>query len=146
MFGQPVQPQVTPFREFPDGIFLVRKRSTKIPVADHYGVLVNGEPLVAFGVPPYNPVIIHRTPDIRAEWADNTGIWEAVDEVPSDQTQSVVNRASEAFNDPNYYVLTNNCEHTARYITSGEKKSTQVEWLIVGGLAALVWLVSQGDS
>src|SRR5882672_10997229 len=138
MFGQATQSQVIPFREFPDGIFLVRKPSTKIPVADHYGVLVNGESLKAFGVPPYNPVIIHRAPDMRAERADATGIWEAVDEVPHNQTQFAVGRVAEAFDDPNYYVLTNNCEHTARYITSGEKRSTQVEWLILGGLAAFL--------
>jgi hypothetical protein len=146
MFDQTVQGEVVPFREVPDGIFLVKKRSIKIPIADHYGVLVAGRPLRDFGIPGGEPVIIHRTPDIRAEWAETTGAWEKVEEVPRHQTQFAVARALEEFDQPNYYALTNNCEHTARYITSGEKKSTQVNWIVGAGFVAFViWLMNRSD-
>ncbi|SRR5258706_14679275 len=147
MFGQIDQRDVVPFREVPDGIFLVKRQSTKIPLADHYGVLVAGRPLSDFGIHGNEPVIIHRTPDIRAEWAETTGAWEKVEEVPLHQTQFAVARALEEFDQPHYYPLTNNCEHTARYITSGEKKSTQVNGVLWVGLVAFaIWLVNQSDS
>jgi hypothetical protein len=146
MFDQTVQSEVVPFRKVSDGIFLVRKRATKIPLADHYGVLVAGKPLSDFGIPVSEPVIIHRTPDIRAERAETTGVWEWVEEVPPDQTRSAVARALEEFDQPDYYALTNNCEHTARYITSGEKRSTQVNRLVLVGLAGLViWAINRSD-
>lgn len=123
MFDQTVPAQVIPFREFPDGVFLMRKQSTKIPV-------------------------IHRTSEMRADWAETTGAWEVVEQVAADQTQSAVARASEEFAQPNYYLLTNNSEHTARYITSGEKVSTQVgQYLAIGllGVAAICLLNQNGD-
>jgi hypothetical protein len=144
MFNQTAWPEVVPFREVGDGIFLVKKQSTKIPLAEHYGVLVTGTPLGEFGIPSNAPVIIHRTPDIRAEWAEETGAWEMVEQVPPHQTQFAVARALEEFERPNYYPLTNNCEHTARYITSGEKTSTQANWIVGAGLAVLVvWLINR---
>ncbi len=146
MFNQTIEPEVVPFREVSDGIFLVKRQSTKIPLADHYAVLVAGNPLSSFGLPSNAPVILHRTPDIRAEWAEATGVWEMVEEVPYCQTQFAVARALEEFDQPNYYPLTNNCEHTARYITSGEKMSTQVNWVVGAGLVAfVVWLINRSD-
>ncbi len=144
MFDQTVQPEVVSFREVPDGVFLLRKQATKIPLADHYGVLVAGKALSDFGIQGYEPVIIHRTPDIRAEWAETTGVWEWVEEVPPDKIPLAVTRALEEFAQPNYALLTNNCEHTGRYITSGEKQSTQVNWLAFAGLAGLViWAITR---
>jgi hypothetical protein len=145
MFEQIIPAEVIPFREF-DGIFLVKKQSTKIPGAQHYGVLVAGEPLR--WIPHNEPVVIHRTLDMRADWADTTGVWELVEQVPPDQTQSAVARASMVFDEPDYYLLTNNCEHTARYITSGEKRSTQVGWYLGVGaaIATVIWLINRSDN
>ena|SRR2546428_9769788 len=146
MFDQPDQRNVVPFREIPNGVFLVRKQSTKIPAADHYGVLVAGESLAAFGIPSYEPVMIHRTEIMNVERAEATGVWDFVEKVDYDQIHMAAARASETLNEPNYYLLSNNCEHTARYITSGEKKSTQINWVIGAGLAVgLLALVLNRD-
>lgn len=145
---EPILPgEVIPFREF-DGMFLLKKQSTKIPGAEHYGVLVAGRPLRSLGVPSNQPVLIHRELGMRADWADGTGEWKMVEQVPADQIQSALARARKVFNEPNYDLLTNNCEHTARYIVSGEKRSTQVGWYLVGtgvAIAAAVWLVNRND-
>lgn len=148
MLNQLHQREVVPFREIPTGIFLVKKPSVKIPLADHYGVLVAGNPLMQFGIPSYEPVIIHRTPEMRVETAESTGAWQMVDEVPPDQTYSAISRATEVFGEPGWSVLNNNCEHTARYITSGEKKSTQVENFFAIALLSvvLIGLANQNDS
>lgn len=146
MFDQPTQPEFVPFREIRGGIFLIRKPAVKIPAAQHYAVLVAGEPLTAFGYPRYEPMVIHRTPKMRAEPAEGTGTWEIVDETAPHQLNSAIARTFEEFTDPNYYPLTNNCEHTARYIVCGEKKSTQVSW-VVGGLAVgfVLWLINRDE-
>ena len=146
MFEQILPGEVVPFREF-DGIFLLKKQSIKIPGAEHYGVLVAGEPLRSFGIPSNQPLLIHREVDMRADWADETGTWKMVEQVPTDQTQSVLARARKVFNEPDYHLLTNNCEHTARYIISGEKRSTQVGWYLGAGLAvaAVIWLIKRSD-
>jgi hypothetical protein len=147
MFEQLVPSEVVPFREVRDGVFLLKRPSIKFP-GEHYGVLIAGGPLGFFGIPSNQPVVIQRTEQIQAEWADTTGNWDLVDEVPPDQIAPALARASKVFADPNYYLLTNNCEHTARYIIYGEKKSTQVNGWVTAGVAtaALIWLFNQGDN
>ena len=147
MFDQTLQAQVIPFREF-DGVFLMKKQSTKLPGAEHYGVLISGEPLRFLGLHGCPPVVIHRTSEMKTDWAETTGSWQVIEQVRPDQTQPAVARARAVFNDPNYYLLTNNCEHTARYIISGQKLSTQVgQWLgIALLLGAAIYLVNQREN
>jgi len=136
MWNQTVQPEVIPFWRF-DGIFLMKKPSTKLP-GEHYGVLISGEALRFLGLYGYPSVVVERTSEIRAVWAEETGIWQVLEQVPHHETEAAVARARAVFNDPNYYLLTNNCEHTARYIISGEKRSTQIDWYVSVGLVAAV--------
>ncbi|MGZ5437169.1 MAG: hypothetical protein ACXWID_07895 [Pyrinomonadaceae bacterium] len=144
---QQTQQEVVPFWQMSPGVFLVRKPSTKIPLADHYGVLVTGDSLMEFGLPSYDPLIIHRTPDMKAEFAETTGVWEVLDQVPPEQTPYAAARALEEFAQPIWRPLDSNCEHTARYITHGEKKSTQVETVITVSLVSLlILLVARSDN
>jgi len=147
MFEQITPSGVVPFREF-DGIFMMKRQSTKIRGAEHYGVLVAGEPLRFFRIPRNQPLVIHRDRNMRADWADTTGVWEMIDRVPPDQIRPAVARAMKVLNEPGYDLLTNNCEHTARYITSGEKRSTQVGWYVTAAavVAGLIWLSNRDNN
>jgi len=146
MFEQTLPIQVTPFWEF-DGVFLMKRPTMKLPGADHYGVLIAGKALNFLWFPAYKPVVVHRTSEMRVELAEMTGQWLVLDQVRSDQAQTAVARARAVFNDPQYYLLTNNCEHTARYIFSGEKRSTQVgNFVIALAVGAAIWSASRREN
>lgn len=145
MIDRPFNQGVIPFKNIRDGVYLVKKQSTAIPRKQHYGVLVVGWPLRLFGFYGSEPIIIHRTETIRVEFAEATdSVWEIVDETPSHEIVSAAARASEEFRQPDYSVLTDNCEHTARYIVLGVRQSTQVASFVAGaiGVGFLLWLAN----
>jgi hypothetical protein len=60
---------------------------------------------------------------------------------------SAIERVSIAFSDPNYDLFANNCEQFARFISVGQKTSTQL-WAVGLGSAfvlALLLLSRDGD-
>jgi hypothetical protein len=60
---------------------------------------------------------------------------------------SAIERVSVAFGDPNYNLFANNCEQFARFISVGEKTSTQLWAVGLGGAFVFaLWLLSRdGD-
>ena len=137
MFEQGLQEPVVPFRELPDGLYWV-KRKSQYPLIEHHGILVVGEPLQAFGIHNLEPIVVHQSyPGMRVEWASSTGSWYPIGQIPADHIPSALSRVSAAFAQPGYDLLSNNCEHVARYIAIGEKRSTQVI-----GIAAVVLLLA----
>ena len=74
---------VTPFWQLPEGMYLVKKRST-YPLLEHYGVLVTGDLVRRLGISSREPIVIHQTyPKAKVEWAEATGVWNVVgDPVP----------------------------------------------------------------
>jgi hypothetical protein len=136
-----------PFNELPGGVYLARKPAQTLPVLKHYSVVVAGEPARHFGGDFFSPVVIEQVyPNMTVNWADQTGVWELVGKVPTELEPTAVERAFSSFGEPAYDLLENNCEQVARYITQGNKTSTQL-WA-AAGLAALVaiWLVNRTDN
>jgi hypothetical protein len=135
------------FDSMPDGLYLV-KRSSQYPLIEHYGVLIIGAPLWSFGIYSYEPVILHRTDvGVLAAWANQTGTWGIVGQVPQQLVPSAVARFSEALQKSDYNLFTNNCEQFARYVTEGQEHSTQVgAAVIVGALAIMAWGMTRSNS
>src|SRR5438445_9059459 len=107
-------------------MFLLKRPST-YPLIDHYGVLVTGHLVRQFGINSSSPIVIHQTyPIPRVDWAESTGTWDILGQVLPSLVPSAMERVSLAFNDPNYDLFANNCEHFARFIASGQKTSTQL--------------------
>lgn len=129
-----------PYQGFSDGLYLIKRRSSEKGV-DHYGVLDIGNRIRHPQVDGINPVVIHKGANgNQIDWFQNTGIWETVSKVIDES--GAIARLSEALKDPNYDLFGNNCEHFARFITTGKKESTQIQAAVmVVGLAVLTALV-----
>lgn len=127
MFQESLQTRnIVPFRYLPDGIYLLKQHSSFL-VIEHYGVLITGKFLREFGIYNSEPIVIHLTyPYLRWDWAMNTGSWSLLGQVHSQFVPLALERLRVALQSPSYNLLTNNCEQFARFVTEGEKYSTQV--------------------
>jgi hypothetical protein len=132
-----------PYQNLADGLHLLRQRSQSKEGVYHYGVLDVGNRLGRTPAWQYHqhPVVIHQTPPtIRADWLANTGSWESLGMVACAQEASAIARIMQALQDPHYDLFGNNCEHFARFVTTGQRESTQVNnvvgvvLLIIGGI------------
>ena len=52
----------------------------------------------------------------------------------------LIARLREAWQNPCYDLLGNNCEHFARYIAYGKRESIQLQWVVIGAVAVGVML------
>jgi len=139
---------VTPFWQIPEGMYLV-KRPSSYPFVEHYGVLVTGSFVRQLGISSFKPIVIHQTyPSARVEWAEVTGVWNMVQTVPDYLVPSALERVAIAFRDPNYDLLANNCEQFARFISEGEKSSTQLRGFFLAGTLVVVglWFFRRNDN
>lgn len=142
MWNQPA-PKVQPFHCF-HGMHIIKKPSNKIPGAQHFAVLVAGEPLRSLGYSPNQSLIFHRTERMTIEAAENTGVWQHVEKIPDYQVPEALGRTVQSFSEPQYDLFTNNCETTARFIATGEKRSDQVNVALISvALVGLVWLLNR---
>jgi hypothetical protein len=142
----PVTP-VTPFWQFPEGMYLIKKPSS-YPLIEHYGVLVTGNLVRQLGINSAVPIVIQQTyPRARVDWAEATGRWNMVGQVDRPMVPSAIERVTVAFSDPNYDLFANNCEQFARFISVGQKTSTQLCAVGLGAafVFALCLLSQDGD-
>ena len=124
-----------PYQGLDDGLYLASQPAEKngVPIK-HYCVLDVGNILQHSQADGSHPVVIHQTPPhIRADWLANTGRWNVLGRVTD--VPGATCRLNEAFANPQYDLFGNNCEHFARFVTGGERRSDQVFWAGVGVLA-----------
>jgi hypothetical protein len=129
-----------PFKDLPDGLFLVRQRSTT-KLVDHYGILDVGNRTQHPQVwPGSQPTVVHQYPaGLRIDWLQHTGAWDVLGQVFDEPYAR--ERLRLAASNAKYDLFGNNCEHFARFVTTGKKESTQVQaGLFVAGLVALAML------
>jgi hypothetical protein len=143
---QPQKQTAVPMRQLPAGMYLVKRPST-YPFIEHYGVLVTGDLVRKLGINSLEPIVIHQTyPRARVDWATATGNWNMIGQVLPPLVPFAMQRISVAFGDPNYDLFANNCEQFARFISVGQKTSTQLWAIGLGGVFALaVWVLSQNN-
>jgi len=122
--------------DLPVGLCLA---TTDIPnkLGEHYGILDIGN--VLGGAPSGAPILYQLTP---------SGVVGA----PIDQELTIVDwigdidaaraRFTQALQRPQYDLVTNNCEHFARYVAYGRRESSQV-WIAAFGAALLTVLVAR---
>jgi hypothetical protein len=128
-----------PYQSLGDGLHLLRQRSQSKEGVYHYGVLDVGNRLNRYPASPYHrhPVVIHQTPPtIRADWLRDTGVWEHLGVVSYGEEAGAIARIMQALRDPGYDLFGNNCEHFARFVTTGRRESTQVNDFV--GIVLLV--------
>ena len=124
-----------PYQDYPDGMYLVKKRSPEKTV-DHYAILIIGRRLKQFRIDGRHPVLFHQSPPrLRVDYFQNTGEWQVLGKIV-DEGAAILRMTNVAAYKPDYLLLANNCEQVARYVASGRHESTQVQgWMILGGLA-----------
>lgn len=114
-----------PYEGLEDGLYLLKQASRGKGV-DHYGVLDVGNRLRDPRVNYPHPVVIHQTPpSIQMDWLQNTGQWTVVGRIEDEV--GALERLQAAFEDPAYDLFGNNCEHFARYVSTGIRESTQLQ-------------------
>ena len=147
MYDTTTPKPITHFRQLPGGMYLV-KQPSRFPLIEHYGIVVTGNLVRQFGVSNIEPIVIHQTyPNARVEWAEATGVWDFVGEVPPEMIPSAMARVSIAFSDPTYDLFANNCEQVARFVSVGEKTSTQLWAVGLGGAVAIaIWFLNRNNN
>ena len=133
--------QVANSPQYLEGIFLVKRISTAIPSKEHFGFVVSGKFLRSFDLSGYKAKVIHKV---------NTGVfqesydprnWQVIHKMSQNEIPMAVLRAKLTLND-RYDLLSDNCEHFARFVTTGRKESLQVQsaigWAAIG-LATYLW-------
>ena len=131
-----------PYENLSDGLYLLRQRSQSKQGVFHYGVLDVGNRLGREPALPYHqhPVVIHQTPPaIHANWLRDTGVWENLGFVAYADEAAAIERITQALMNPLYDLFGNNCEHFARFVTTGRRESVQVK-----NLVGIVLLVAAG--
>lgn len=95
---------------------------------DHYAVLDAGNILRLAPEDFPFPLIYDLSPE-GIQWRPlyEGETWEVLLEVHPQNYPAAIQRAQEAIQQPEYHVAANNCEQFSRYITEGEKYSTQVQ-------------------
>jgi len=133
------------YQGFPDGLYLAKQKSRVKPeLIEHYGVIDVGNIL---NHPQGNlnmPIVIHQAiPFIRIDWLSNTGRWKIIGKVKDNELKNAKKRIRKAIKNPKYDLFGNNCEHFARYVTTGIKESRQLQGaagvVALGVLLYLTW-------
>jgi len=124
-----------PYKDLSDGLYLVSQGSEKDGVAiTHFGVLDVGNILRHTASDGTHPLVIHQTPPrVRVDWLANTGNWSVMGRVTD--VAGAMERLKATFSNPEYDLFGNNCEHFARFVTEGSRKSDQIFWAGVGVVA-----------
>jgi len=137
-----------PYGNIDDGLYLIKQKSRIKPnLIEHYGILDIGNILNHPQNQIKEPLIIHQAyPTIRIDWLAHTGKWKIEGKVKNEFLNDAIDRIQKAVEDPYYNLFGNNCEHFARYVTSGKKESKQLQ--VVGGIALtailiLLWKIRQ---
>jgi hypothetical protein len=133
-----------PYQGYPDGLYLVARPSAEKGV-DHYGILDIGDRLKVPNADGINPIVVHQCPpSIRADWLQDTGIWQVLGQITDEPYP--IQRYHAAIASPAYSFFGHNCEHFARFVATGIHESKQLQaagW--VAGLAVLVMAAGKSE-
>ena len=131
-----------PYQQFADGLYLLKQNSQQKGV-DHYGILDVGNRIELPKVDGSHPVVVHQTPPaVSLHWLQDTGVWDVLGKITDEQ--KAIQRMKKALENPKYDLFGHNCEHFARYVSTGRRESTQLQAVgLVAGLAALVYVASR---
>ncbi|TGK42468.1 hypothetical protein [Leptospira andrefontaineae] len=130
--------------ELTKGLYLAKKPAKEyFNLVDHYGVIDIGNVSGLFHNAGQSPIVIEKIAGKGnvANYASSD--WIIIGKVKDHHILSAKIRLKTALNDPTYDLLGNNCEHFARFITEGKKRSTQVNVFAMAAMAGLVFLMSQ---
>ncbi len=132
-----------PYQNYPDGLYLIKRKSLEKSV-DHYAIWIVGRRLNAFKVDGRFPVLFHQTnTGLRIDGFQHTGTWEVVGKIV-DEAGAVDRMMHVANYNPQYELLSNNCEQIARYVATGKHESTQVQGVFIfAGLVAAAVLIAR---
>lgn len=139
-----------PYQGLPDGLYLAKQKSRIKPdLIEHYGVIDIGNILNHPQGNKKMPIVIHQAlPCIRVDWLINTGCWKIIGKVKDNEITNVKKRIQRAIRNPKYNLFGNNCEHFARYVTTGIKESKQLQATVgivitLGALLYSIWDVDR---
>lgn len=128
-----------PYEGIADGLYLAKQPGAKVKGirVTHFGIIDVGNTL---DHPQVNtdlgPTVFHQTPPrIRFQYVGAFAPWEIVGEITDIEAARA--RIAEAWRDPEYELLGNNCEHVAKYVATGIRASGQVIVGAVGASAAV---------
>ena len=124
-----------PYQQFADGLYLLKQSSPSKGV-DHYGILDVGNRLAYPSVD--QPVVVHQTPPaIRVDWLRSTGCWAVIARILDEP--AAIGRIRTAMANPRYDLFGHNCEHFARFVTTGRRESSQLQTVFaVAGIMTLI--------
>lgn len=119
-----------PYQNYPDGLYLIKQKSTNKPGVEHYGILDIGN---ISNIPTSNsdPIVIHQTPPhIKFVSLSGTGKWHVLGKITDEKI--ALSRIREAYKNPAYDLFGHNCEHFARFVALGKRESTQLQTASIG--------------
>lgn len=119
-----------------EGIYLVKRKGAKSTLYDHYGFAVSGNLLKNFNLPIGKPKVIHKidTGIIQNDFDSHS--WEVISKMPNNEIPLAILRTRLSIKD-GYNLLFDNCEHFARFVTTGKKESSQVQNVFGLGIIGL---------
>ena len=126
-----------PFQGLDDGLYLVKRHiEGKQKGFWHYGVIDIANVSGILQIPGPFPLLIHQIPPgLRSEYIFDFNGFEFMGKVMPEFEHEARQRIWETWKNPKYNLFGNNCEHFARYVTTGKKESKQLQ--AFGGIAAL---------
>jgi hypothetical protein len=142
----------SPKVNYPSGIYLVNKKSEILPnLIDHYGVMFVGATLKSIGYSDAKPIVFHLTDSgFQKHYLEGFGVPQVLGKVNSNDLLQTIWRLKISFFNPNYDLISNNCEQFARFVTEGYKQSIQLQTVTVVGLVAgffgLILFANNNDS
>ena len=125
-------------QHWPPGLYWIVQVSPMKGV-EHHAILDVGNRMRCQDVGRWQDMIVHQTPPaIRREPAAGTGHWNVLQRI-ADEGGSIRRLVAVCAN-PGYCVISNNCEHFARYIASGIRESHQLQR--VGAVALVLGMIA----
>ena len=109
-----------------EGIYLVSRKGAKSDSYDHYGIAVSGKFLKEFNFWGNKSKVIHRIDSGVVENDYDPLSWQVLYRMPENEIPLAILRTKLSLNEK-YNLILNNCEHFARYVTTGKKESSQVQ-------------------
>lgn len=125
-----------PFQGYSDGLYWLRQEADKFGL-DHEAISDVGNRLHLSNVHFGHPVVVHqKPPGITFEYVEDTGPWIVVEKIADEH--AAIERLNQALTNPEYNLLSNNCEHFARYVATGVPESKQLQKAVVCTLLGVV--------
>jgi hypothetical protein len=138
------------YLDVPKGLYRITRETRKFGgLVWHHAILDNGNRLRHPDAPNGAPVIYHMTTrGIRAEimgpetWSVNIG-------APIQDLEGAKLRIQLTQYNPDYDLLSNNCEHFVNFVATGKKESKQVQvaglFVAIGALVAVAFNSKEED-